>query len=172
VVHFKRVTILPRKYDKQPKIPWTSWVLLVVMLAACFALFWYNHGLIIKPWMRWTVTSLWVVITIALAIMDFFKVGVPGSPIDKPPVDRWTLSHCGSGLVFGGWYLPIWVLFALTIGWEIFEINVRGFGENEEMINRIVDVSVAVVCWLFVVMTAMGTAIHDPCFPLLKSLCP
>lgn len=171
VVHFKRMTILPKEKIDQPKISWTSWVLLVVMLAACFALFWYTYGLVLRGWVRGIVTCLWVSVTIVLAIVDFFKYpgGVPGQ-IDSIPVDRWTLSHCGSGLVFGVWYLPLWVVLALACGWEVFEIKVVGFGDKEIWKNRVVDIGVAVVCWFFVVITAMGTGIHDPYFPFLRSL--
>lgn len=167
IIHPQRETILPKRGEQQPGIPWQSWVLLFASLGAGFALFWFTHGLVIEPWLRWSATAVWVALTLALGLLDFVAhAKLPGS-LDTVPVDRWTISHGLAGLIFGIWYLPLWVMLLLVILWEVFEMKVVGFGEKEDMANRAVDVLIAVVGWLVVVLVAMGTGSSDPSFPLL-----
>lgn len=169
IIHPRRATVLPKRGEKQPGIPWQSWVFLGLALAGGFALFWFTHGLVLKPWVRWGLSILWVALTLGLGVLDFVAhAKLPGS-LDTVPVDRWTISHGLAGLVFGIWYLPVWVMLVLVILWEVFEMKVVGFGEKEDMRNRAVDVLVAVFGWLLVVLVAMGTEALDAKFPLLLS---
>jgi len=39
--------------------------------------------------------------------------------------------------------------------WEVFEFAVKGFGEKEEIRNRLVDMGVALGAWILVVIPVM-----------------
>jgi hypothetical protein len=167
----KRATILPKRGVKQPGISWQTWLLLVVALVAGSALFYFTYGLVVRPPLRWTVSVLWVVLTLALGLYDYaFPTMGSGKNIDTTPFDRWTVAHAGAGLAFGVWYLPLWVAVVLTVAWEIFEMKVVGFGDKESLFNRAVDVGIALFGWLLIVVVAMSTAFVSPPFPYLGSV--
>src|SRR5687768_8074358 len=67
----KRETILPRKGKKQPAIPWHSWALLFLTLGTGFVIFYFTHGNVVKPWLKWGVTISWGLVTLAFGIWDF-----------------------------------------------------------------------------------------------------
>ena len=69
---------------------------------------------------------------------------------DAQPFDLWTIAHTTLGLVMGAWGVLGLFVVIFTIGWEIFEWKVPGFGETESPLNRVVDVGVAVGGWLIV----------------------
>ena len=48
-------------------------------------------------------------------------------------------------------------------------MRVVGFGDKEIIKNRVVDIAVAVVGWLLIVITVMGTRLPDAPFPLLTA---
>lgn len=145
-------------------IPWYSWLCLFVFLAAGVAVVLATYARVFPPWVRWGITGGWLLLTLGLGIADFL-LHVKSGPIDTKPIDRWTLSHGGAGLVFGAWYLPLFFVLLLTVLWEVFEFTVRGFGDQEIIANRIVDVGIALVLWLLVVLVAMAT--HGSGFPLI-----
>jgi hypothetical protein len=65
-------------------------------------------------------------------------------------VDSWTLVHTCAGLVMGALGIPFPLVALFTVGWEIYEYVVPGFGDTELMANRMVDIGVAWVGWLVV----------------------
>ncbi len=163
----KRETILPRKGRKRPGIPWQSWLLLAVTLAAGFAIFYFTFGIVLEPWLRWGVTLSWLGLTVGFSIYDlWFQTPRPGS-VHETAVDRWTIVHTGAGVVFGAWYLPVWAVLLFTLFWEFFELHVKGFGDREIIQNRVVDVAVALFGWWLVVSVVMATTVPGAHFPLL-----
>jgi hypothetical protein len=168
-VTVRRETILPKKALKQPGIPATSWILLIVTLGAGLAVFIFTHGKVIPPFWRWLITGTWIALTLGLGLYDFVAMaGKPGET-DASPLDRWTFSHAGAGVVFGVWYLPFVWLVAFTVVWEIFEIKVKGFGESEIVKNRVVDIAIAWIGWLAIIALMMGPAVGDAPFPWYKA---
>jgi hypothetical protein len=137
-------------------IPWYSWVALVIMLGLGGVAFFLTYGLVVTSWLRWTVTIAWLVVTLGLGLYDFIIKPDSGGSIDKTAFDRWTISHGGAGLVFGVWYMPLFTVLLLVLFWELFEWLTRGFGDKEIILNRVVDVGIAVVLWLLVVIIVMA----------------
>ena len=80
---------------------------------------------------------------------------------DKTAVDLWTIAHTMAGVVMGAWAVlaPLVVIF--TIAWEIFEKLVPGFGDQEILANRVVDVLGAWAGW-FVVAAIIAAATQTP----------
>jgi hypothetical protein len=171
LVYTKRKTILPKKNQKQPKIPITSWIVLALVVGGIVAVFWFFHGVVVQAWVRWSMTIIWVLANLGLGIYDFVIPKKPntGGTTDSTPIDRWTLAHTGSGIILGIWYFPLWAVLALTIIWEVFETKVVGFGDKEIIKNRLVDIGVAVVGWALIVITIMGTTVPEAPFPLLTA---
>jgi hypothetical protein len=150
------------------KIPWYSWLAFVLTLAVYVVVWYFVHGTVVAEWLRWAVTGLWVAATLVLGVLDKVKGGA--GPVDKGPFDLWTISHSGAGLVLGVWYVPLVFVLFFTITWEIFEILVPGFGENEVWSNRATDVGSALFFWLVVVLIAVA-GFHAP-FPLVAPVRP
>jgi hypothetical protein len=157
--------------EESPSIPWYSWLALAAVLAGATLLVLAVNRPVVPATIRWIVTGAWIVVTVVLGIYDFVMGG--GSPararraagVDDRPFDRWTISHTGAGLVFGVWFVPLAWVIVLVVVWEAFEIFVPGFGENEIVLNRLVDIGVAVVGWLVVVLLVIaGTG---AAFPLI-----
>lgn len=146
-------------------IPWYSWVGLVVMLGLGVLLFTLTNSQVVTPWLRWTVTILWVIVTLAFGIHDFIVGSGSGGNKDDRPIDYWTISHGGAGLFFGVWFIPLVYVLVLVILWEVFEWLAPGFGEKEIFLNRAVDVGIAVGLWLVVVVIVMITS--GAPFPLI-----
>ena len=76
---------------------------------------------------------------------DRRRRGIP----DNPPgiFDPWTIVHTTAGFFMGVWGVPLPLVAIFTVGWEIFEYLVPGFGDNELVANRAMDVIVAWVGW-------------------------
>ncbi len=154
-------------------IPWTSLIAFVVMVVLGVIVVLLTKADVVTDWLRWTVTILWIVYTLALGIHDFIiSPGAMGANSqaaadrDKNPFDLWTISHTGAGVVFGVWYLPLLFVLILTIAWEFYEYFFVGFGDKESFINRVTDVGVALAGWLVVVLIAM--AVTGASFPFIK----
>jgi hypothetical protein len=151
-------------------IPWYSWVALVAFVAGAVVLVFAVKRDVVPDVVRWTVTILWILVTVGLGIYDFFLMRGstdpgPGGAIDVKPLDRWTVSHTGAGLVLGVWFVPLVWLVLLVVAWEAFEFFVPGFGETEILANRGVDILVAVIGWFVVVLISM--AITGAPFPFI-----
>jgi hypothetical protein len=153
-----------------PPIPWYSWVALVAVVGGATLLILAVHRPVVAPEVRWIVTGIWIVVTLALGIYDFILGGsnapvLRAADIDVKPFDRWTISHTGAGLVFGVWFVPlVWVVL-IVVAWEAFEMFVPGFGKGEILLNRAVDIGVALVGWLVVVLIVIAAA--GVSFPLI-----
>src|SRR5262249_48734010 len=71
-----------------------------------------------------------------------------GIPDNRPGIfDPWTIVHTTAGFFMGVWGVPFPLVAIFTIGWEIFEYLVPGFGDTELIANRAMDVAVAWVGW-------------------------
>lgn len=156
------------------RIPWFSWLALALMLGFGGVVFALTNGPIVTAWLRWVVTIAWVLYTVILGIYDFLMGGgsmraarlekAARGEIDTVAFDRWTISHGGAGLVFGIWYMPLLWVAILVVVWEFFEFFVPGFGEKEIILNRLVDIGIALVLWLVVVLIVMAAT--GAAFPL------
>lgn len=63
---------------------------------------------------------------------------------DKTAVDfPWSLVHFLAGFMFFFLGAPFWLVAAITILWEVFEMFANGFGENEINANRLADIGLA-----------------------------
>ena len=80
---------------------------------------------------------------------DLKRRGLTAQRIPKV-VDSWTLVHTCAGLVMGAWGIPFPLVALFTVGWEIYEYVVPGFGDTELMTNRVVDIAVAWAGWAIV----------------------
>jgi hypothetical protein len=163
-------------HDGQASVPWTSWLLFVLFVGAGFVLFYFLHDSEVPISVRWIVTGLWMLVTLLLGSADLegdpigfrkFLGWLFDGNIDSGWIDRWTISHTGAGLVFGIWWLPLAFVLPLVIAWEVFEITVPGFGENESYWNRLTDILVAIIGWLLVVLLAHAIS-HTP-IPWLRA---
>ena len=145
-------------------VPWYSFLLLGLVLLAAGLIVWFTHTLFAPLALVLLVSILWGAFAGTLALHDFKLHPEKPWSKDSQTFDVWTIAHFGAGLVFGLWYVPIiWCVF-LTFGWELFEILVKGFGDQEKWWNRAIDIGVALVGWLIVIVVLMVTA-HAP-FPL------
>ena len=132
------------------KMPKSSIAIFAVVLAAIVVLLFFTHGSVAPLWLRWAVTGVWALATLILGIRDLVLTRDPQG-LDSKPVDRWTFIHGSAGIVFGLWYIPLWVVLVVTIVWEVFEALVPGFGDKEIFLNRFFDVVSAVAVWFAVV---------------------
>lgn len=144
-------------------IPWYSWIILVLHLGWSVTIILMTKGNVYELEPRWIVTGIFIAGALGLGLYDFI-INKTTEGRDTIPFDLWTIIHTLAGIVFGLWYVPlIWVLVTV-FWWEFFEFSVKGFGEKEAIINRAVDVGVAVVGWLVVVI--VGMIIKGSAFPL------
>lgn len=142
-----------RRLSKQSGLSTLSIFFLIFQLVWALGLILMTQGSVVAPWLRWGVTGVWLVATIILGIIDFKKTNDPSR--DATPLDRWTIIHTGAGVVFGLWSVPLLYVLIAVIFWECFEFAVAGFGDQEVILNRVVDVVVALLGWLVVVLVAM-----------------
>lgn len=149
--------------DTERKIPWYSWIILAFHLAWNVGIILMTQGDVVNSTLRWVVTIVFLVFTAALGAYDFF-IAKDSATRDDTPCDKWTISHTLAGVVFGVWYVPLLFVLITVIWWEAFEFSVTGFGEKEVILNRAVDMGVAIVGWLIVVGIAMLITGAD--FPL------
>ena len=77
---------------------------------------------------------------------DLINKAAPGS-IDRTAVDRWSLVHHVAGVVMGLFGVPLPFVILLTVVWELFEMSVAGFGDEEINANRITDITLALGGW-------------------------
>ncbi len=91
---------------------------------------------------------------------------------DNKAFDWWTIAHTTAGLIMGAWGVPFPMVIVFTIGWEIFEKYVPGFGDTEIFSNRVVDIAVAWVGWIIVAgMIALTSQTDMPwLLPSIQSL--
>jgi hypothetical protein len=77
---------------------------------------------------------------------------------DRKPLDWWSIVHASAGVVMGLWQVPFPVMASFTIVWEVFEMSVPGFGDQEINANRINDIVLAWAGWItFAGMVSLAT---------------
>jgi len=144
--------------DGSAGIPWYSWLILTFHLVWSGGIFWFEHSLVVPLWLAWLISGLWVAAALIMGLIDFvLSKGSQGST-DTTAIDRWTAIHFGAGIVFGIWYVPILWVVILAFFWECFEFSVAGFGDQEIIQNRLMDIAAAVVGWLIVVILIVAIA--------------
>jgi hypothetical protein len=139
-----------------PKIPWYSYVILVFHLIVSAGIVLMTHSSVVPLWLRWAVTGPFIALVLIFGLID--KLSKDVENIDATPLDRWTIPHTLAGVVFAVWYVPLIYVLFLVFLWECFEFSVTGFGEKEVILNRVVDMGVAVGAWLITVFVIMGVA--------------
>jgi hypothetical protein len=139
-----------------PARNWLSWVMAGLFLAGAFVLiFVTTKNNVSEPqWhltMRYGFTvALMVIVVTRLILEGTVSKPQPGQPPkwDKQLVDPWwTTIHTLTGIVLGLWLTPFVVTAGLTLSWELLEITVPGYGDEEINGNRLTDVAVAWVGW-------------------------
>lgn len=140
--------------------PWYAYVSLLAIIVGLGLSVIPLHGTQISSEWRWGITIGFGVVTLTIAILNDWAHVLPG--IDRGAFDYYTLAHFCGGLAFGAWCMPLWWVVAVVVGWEFYEKYVPGWGENEKLSNRIVDISVALIGWLLV--AGFGTGWKLPLF--------
>ncbi|GAA0908405.1 hypothetical protein [Virgisporangium aurantiacum] len=142
---------------------WLSWVLAgcYLAIAAAVVLVTTGTGGEGPCWLtlvRWGFTAgLVLLVAVRIVLEGTVSKPVAGEP---PPWDRqivdpwWTTIHTLTGVVLGFWLTPYFVAAVVTVLWEVLEISVPGFGDDEVNGNRIADNAVAWLGWL----VAAGTS--------------
>ena len=138
-----------RRLSKHSGLSALSIFFLIFQVCWALGLILMTRGLVVAPWLRWGVTGVWLVAIIILGIIDFPNAN--DTSRDVTPLDRWTIIHAGAGVVFGLWFVQLLYVLNVVIFWECFEFAVASFGEQEVILNRVVDVVVAILGWLVVV---------------------
>jgi hypothetical protein len=139
-----------------------TYLILVFHLTWSIGIILMTHSSVVSLWLRWAITGVFIVLALVFGIID--KVTKDDGTRDATPFDKWTIVHTLAGVVFGAWYVPIIYVLILVFLWECFEFSVTGFGETEVILNRVVDMGVAVAGWLAVVFVVM--AVEGSPFPL------
>ncbi len=149
--------------DVQSSFKWYSWLFLGLELVWSLGISLMTHKTIAPPSVRWIITAAFIGLTLTFGLIDFV-LSSDSAGRDDTPVDRWTIVHTLAGVVFGIWLVPLIYVLMIVIMWECFEFSVAGFGDQEVIANRGVDIGVAVGGWLIVVVALM--AINHVPFPL------
>jgi hypothetical protein len=103
------------------------------------------------PGVVWGLRIGFTAVAVAFAIyLGLRDLGGQATDVDKTAVDRWTIIHASAGVVMGLFSIPFLVVAVLTVAWEVFEILAPGFGEDEVIQNRAMDILAAWVGWLVV----------------------
>lgn len=126
------------------------------MIAAAVLVVWQHRAADEPP--QWYLTVRWVIAG-ALVMIVLFRLLLEGT-VSKPPLgtppkwDRlladpwWTSIHFLTGITLGVWLVPFFVVVIATVAWELLEISVPGFGDEEITGNRLIDILVAWIGWL------------------------
>jgi cytochrome b561 len=157
-----------------PSRNWLSWLCGAVFLGlATLVVFATTQTADNEP--GWHETVRWG-FTIALVALVVLRILLEAT-VSKPRAgevgqwDRqlgdpwWTTIHTLTGVVLGLWLTPFFVVVGLTIAWELLEMSVPGFGDEEINGNRLVDMLVAWVGWL--AAAAIAAAASDVSVPFL-----
>lgn len=143
------------------KLTWWAVLLLVLFVALAFAVATQLWSTIVPAYIRVTFTIALAILTILLGLADMagdplglrrLLAAIFRGGIDAGPFDRWTVIHTSAGLIFGLWYLPLVFVLPVVVLWEVFEWKVPGFGDEENFVNRVIDVGVALIGWAAIVL--------------------
>jgi hypothetical protein len=132
------------------KIHWWSWLILALHLLWSFTIIWLTKAEVFGAKVRWGAAIALGLGAAGLGAYDHF-INKDTDNRDKGKFDPWTVVHTLAGVVFGLWYVPFIYVLITVFWWELFEFTVKGFGDKEVIINRGVDMGVAIVGWLIVV---------------------
>ena len=138
---------------------WWSWLSLFAVIGVVGLVTALLKGDQVSDEWRWGLTIGFAVVTITIALLNDVAKVLPNT--DRGPFDYYTIAHFSAGLAFGGWNVPLWWVVVATVAWEFYEAYVPGWGENEPISNRLVDIGVALIGWLIV------TAYTSDCPPPL-----
>lgn len=139
-----------------PTRNWLSWIIAGLFLVSAFVLVFVTtrNSLIEPQWHRATryafTVALMVIVVTRLILEGTVSKPQPGQPPkwDRQLVDPWwTTIHTSTGIVLGLWLTPFIVTAGLTASWELLEITVPGYGDEEVNGNRLTDIAVAWVGW-------------------------
>ncbi|GAA1995983.1 hypothetical protein [Microbacterium pumilum] len=159
------------KWRDWPTRSWLSWVSagVYVVAAVVVCLFIVQAADDLPDWVlmvRLVGTGLLVLVIVVRLLMEA-TVSKP-LPGEVPAGDRklmdpwWSTIHTTTGVVLGLWLIPFVVVAILTILWEVVEISVPGFGDEEINGNRMFDILLAWTGWLVaggIIALAAGVAL-------------
>jgi hypothetical protein len=140
-----------------PERNWLSWLIAALFISgACVLIVVTTHTAEHEPQghvaVRWGFTIGLAVLVVLRLIMEGTVSKAPsGQPPkwDRQLVDPWwTTIHTLTGVVLGLWLTPFIITVMLTTFWELLEISVPGFGDEEINGNRLTDNLVAWIGWL------------------------
>jgi hypothetical protein len=140
-----------------PSRNWLSWLIAgLFLVGASFLIVVTTNTTLNEP--RWHTLARWgftfglvILVVVRLILEGTVSKPSPGQPPkwDKQLVDPWwTTIHTLTGVVLGLWLTPLLITMILTVSWELLEISVPGFGDEEINGNRLTDTLVAWTGWL------------------------
>lgn len=149
--------VIKLQWRTWPSRNWLSWVLAATYLIVAAIVVILLHRQVPDP-PQWYVTVR-IVFAIGLAVIVAGRLIIEGTVSRTPPGappkwDRllldpwWTPIHTLTGITLGVWLVPFVVVVIVTVGWELLEISVPGFGDEEITGNRLTDTLVAWIGWL------------------------
>jgi hypothetical protein len=157
--------VIKLQWRTWPTRNWLSFAAAGVFLSAASVLVAWQHRMVPAP-PQWYITFRWVVLG-ALVLIVALRLLLEGT-VSKPPPgtppkwDRlladpwWTPIHFLTGVTLGVWLVPFVLVVTVTIAWELLEISVPGFGDEEITGNRLIDILVAWIGWLIAVLITGG----------------
>jgi hypothetical protein len=150
--------VIKVRWRTWPSPNWLRWVLAAVffLLIAAPLVLWLRRSVQDPP--RGYVIAC-IVFLIALIAIVGFRLILEGTVSKPPPGARprwdgwlvdpwWTPIHFLTGFTLGIWLVPFVLAAILTVAWELFEISVPGFGDEEITGNRLFDILFGWVGWL------------------------
>ena len=135
--------------------------------------------IVYTPWMHqlapWWFKILAVILYLGTLLWFFWEFHVaepdqgliPDDPrfnTNSQPFDLWTVNHLFVGVLFGVMF-PFWWMLLVVVGWEGLELVVYGVGD-EDWLNLIIDIVVAIVGWWFVILI-----FSRKCIPWISAKC-
>lgn len=140
-----------------PSRNWLSWTIAAVFLIVAVGFIYFMRKGNIELWRPQNVVRyvsaaiLFGFVLFRLILEGTVSKPPPGQPPpwDQQLVDPWWSSiHTMTGVVLGVWLVPFFYSALLTCLWEVLEIAVPGFGDQEINGNRLTDLLLAWLGWL------------------------
>jgi hypothetical protein len=139
-----------------PTRTWLSWVIGGLFITGAVTLIYVSSrtGAAEPDWhrsVRYGCTAALAIVVVTRLILE--ATVLRPQPGTAPPWDKrfadwaWTPIHTFAGFVMGLWLAPFVVVAGLTVAWEVLEISVPGFGDEEINGNRLTDITVAWLGW-------------------------
>jgi hypothetical protein len=160
------------RWRQWPTRTWLSWTLAgVFVVAAVFTCYLLTPPADQLPgWVGIVRVVGAGVLALMIAVRLLMEATVSKTlPGEVPAGDRklmdpwWSTIHTSTGVVLGLWLIPFPVVAILTILWEVVEISVPGFGDEEINGNRMFDILLAWTGWLVAAtIIAVGSGVSMP----------